>query len=470
MRWRILLLVLTVVAATVVTNAQYQRLTFEERPMGRDSLEIREGIVSQRAQRIKYKRNGKTIAIIELSEPVMVSQADEPYRWGFYQFPALSKSKDGTFIVKWSMKEDSYTAYGKEGRGKNSMKSRNNGRTWTDYHDEYRDEFLTYNLKRKNGDILVFRGKSSVDVSKLSGFPKPVATKQSYGTSYEFYPVDKLPSELQGPSVYYQTATTGKGITKLSKVIETGNHHFANSNMMSVTWWGDTKELPDGSILTCTYNNFYKDNGGKILPSAITFYRSVDNGATWVYQSHIPYQPDLEADPKGDQREVFGFTEPAIEVLDNGDIICVMRSSEQNNLGPLYESISWDKGKTWSKPQPVSPNGVQPRLLKLKNGVLVLASGRPGVQVRFSLDGSGREWTNPIDMLPFMNANGTYTRDVSCGYASLLESGKDSFYMVYSDFTTKNNEGEVRKCIWLREIKVKSMQSIDYPSNRVKLS
>lgn len=54
------------------------------------------------------------------------------------------------------------------------------------------------------------------------------------------------------------------------------------------------------------------------------------------------------------------------------------------------------------KPEPFTPNGVKPCLMTLGNGVVVLSSGHPGVQVRFNLDGKGHSWIDPIDMIPFM--------------------------------------------------------------------
>ena len=123
----------------------------------------------------------------------------------------------------------------------------------------------------------------------------------------------------------------------------------------------------------------------------------------------------------------------------------------------MYRSFSYNYGKTWTKPKPFAPNGVLPWLKLLNNGVLVLFSGRPGVQIRFSIDGKGKKWTTPIEMLPYMNVDGTYTRDVSCGYTSILGVDDNTFYMVYSDFMTKNENGENRKAIMFRKIEVKKI-------------
>ena len=65
-------------------------------------------------------------------------------------------------------------------------------------------------------------------------------------------------------------------------------------------------------------------------------------------------------------------------------------------------------------------------------------------------------WTEPIEMFPFLDENGKYSTDVyhgvSCGYAELLIVNDNTFYIVYSDFNTRNENGEKRKSIFFRKI------------------
>ena len=93
-------------------------------------LSVREGRISGRKQRIKIKKNGKTVAVINLSKPELVAQTDREEKWGFFQFPNIGKSKDGTLVVSWHMREDSHNAYGKPGRQYTPMMSKDNGKTW----------------------------------------------------------------------------------------------------------------------------------------------------------------------------------------------------------------------------------------------------------------------------------------------------------------------------------------------------
>ena len=124
----------------------------------------------------------------------------------------------------------------------------------------------------------------------------------------------------------------------------------------------------------------------------------------------------------------------------------------------MYKTVSKDGGVNWTAPVVFAPNGVNPNLLLLNNGTLCVASGRPGLQLRFNIDGDGEFWTEPIEMMPFMDANGNYIRDASvrytCGYFSYLIYDDNSFYIVYSDFKKKDSNGEERKAIMFRKVEV----------------
>ena len=115
----------------------------------------------------------------------------------------------------------------------------------------------------------------------------------------------------------------------------------------------------------------------------------------------------------------------------------------------MYASWSKDMGKTWSKPKVITPNGVLPKLLKLENGILVLSSGRPGVQLRFSKD--GKKWSEPFDLVPLTEKD---PHKDTCGYTSLLTTGPNRFIIAYSHFKHVTDEGLVRKAIMIREVRV----------------
>ena len=219
---------------------------------------------------------------------------------------------------------------------------------------------------------------------------------------------------------------------------------------MPVVWWGNIKELSDKSLIAGIYPGYYLNSRGEVLTSATSFYISKDKGRNWNILGKIPFQEDGEVESFTFSNTDKEMSEPTFEVLKDGTLLCVMRTW---GVFPMYKSFS-KNGIEWSKPEYFTPNGVMPELSLLDNGVLVLASGRPGIQIRFSVDGDGRTWTLPIDMIPFMNGESDYDIYVSCGYPSLLKKSFNSFYIVYSDFTTKDNEGNIRKSIILREVEI----------------
>lgn len=442
-------------ASTLLYNASAQsRVIWEEKHKDTTGFIIQEGLVSQHKQRIVYKRDGKKRAVVVLDEPIVVSQAEKEYEWGYYQFPSICRTTEGYIIVRWQMKEDSYKAYGKDGIGKSKMVSRSGGKKWEEYDINYNYGYYSYALKKRNGDIIDIINRPQQKVDELIIRLKPEALIDNYGLNYEFYRIKDLPKELRGPSVYYLKANCDVGEMFNSMITDSLGYRCANNGIMSPSWWGRTLELDDNMLLSCTYNVYYPDSNGKILPSGVTFYESTDNGRTWFFRSTIPYQPDEVTDSLWSQRNVVGFSEPTISRVNKDLIICIMRSTEQNMITPLYKSFSTDGGKTWSTPEAFTPNGVCPQLLKLGNGVLVMTSGRPGIQLRFSLDGEGHVWSDPIDMMPFMKEDGNYEKDVTCGYTSLLPINKNTFLLVYSDFLRKNDLGDIRKTILLRKIRI----------------
>ena len=135
----------------------------------------------------------------------------------------------------------------------------------------------------------------------------------------------------------------------------------------------------------------------------------------------MPYDPKIGGP---------GFNETCLVILPNSDLLAVMRTSSG---GPLYQSRSADKGRSWSDPVPVGVNGVYPWLVQMSNGVLALGYGRVrgpsaraspswGNEVIFSLDG-GRSWTNKT----------TIFDGPSTGYPSMIELKPGELLYVYDE-------------------------------------
>ena len=409
------------------------------------NLVIKEGLLSTKDETVNVVRDEKVIATIKLSKPKIIAQAEKKETWGFFQFPLIYRDNTGRLIVEWHMNEDSYTAYGK---GESCyLMSNDEGETW----EPVKDIPLTRARRRleySNGDFFQERTPPSRDINLYSDFPQPINRKPIKG--YLFYYEKDLPEELRGAYFTYWNSQSNKQTFIHASLDDPSLLRYSINGNMAVVWWGDIKEMSDGSLIAGVYGGYYKDSCDIVLNSAISFYKSIDGGFHWDALSRILYR-----DENGNESIPFdgrdGFCEPEIEVLKDGTILCVMRSG---NTTPMYKAYSKDGGVHWSIPEPFTSNGVMPQMISLENGVLVLASGRPGIQLRFCLDGDGKKWTKPIEMMPFKDENGVMIVWGTCGYPSLLKIDNNSFYLVYSDFLTKNSKGEYRKSIMFRKIEV----------------
>lgn len=407
------------------------------------NLEIHEGYVSQKDETVLVKQGRKTIAKVHLGEPVVVAQAEQEEKWGYYQFPNIGKADDGTLIVQWQMQDDSHLSYGKKtDRKYKPQMSKDNGKTWIPMDKSYSIYRRDNNVYLKNGGYIEVKTQQAKDVRSYNDFPKAVFSENNY----KYYDIERLPKELQGVYINYRDKNNRWEIIH-AKLYDPGALRYAIDDQMPIVWWGNIRQLADSSLVAGIYPSYYVDHKGSLLKGGISFYTSKDNGRFWTITGKISYAPDEIVMKRGNGE----YYEPAFEILPDSTFICVMRTGAKS---PMCCSYSTDKGRTWTQPKPFTPNGVKPQLLLLGNGVLVLTSGRPGVQLRFNIDGKGRKWTEPIDMVPIISSLGLIPSDVSCGYTSMVETGKNTFMLVYSDFTAKDKNGRMRKAILCRKITV----------------
>jgi len=409
-----------------------------------------DGIPVYKAASINYARNDGPALAIKFEEPVTVGVASKPEKWGYFQFPNVRRKLDGSIQVKWNMTIDAIEAYGIDNSG--TASSADGGKTWKAQEKEE----ATGGILLPNGDRIEIVTPKPIKVEDLK-LPKPVGTGiENYRKSgFTFYRLHDLPDSRQG--VYMKRMKKGETEWKPEKaaLFDPDAARYSLAGLVPVVWWGDLRIASDGSLIAGIYPGFLIGKDGVTDPkTAVFFYRSTDNGHSWEIQGRIPYQGDPASDPESAKRS--GFSEPAFEILKDGTFLCVMRTTDGVGNGPMYASYSKDMGKTWTKPNAITAAGVMPKLLQLENGVVVMASGRPGVQLRFSTN--GKEWSDAFEMMPFttdLPSEMTWQGAVSCGYTELLSTGPNNFLIVFSDFKYKTAEGELRKAIKVREVTVK---------------
>jgi hypothetical protein len=394
---------------------------------------------------VKLRPPGQPALEVRLSEPAVVAVATRPEKWGFFQFPTLARWTDGTVAASWAMAADSIVSYGTSASG--DAISKDGGKTWT----RLTGEKAISGFLLPNGDRLQVVTPRAIKTSELR-LPSPVgAANDTYGkVKQPLYRHSELPPEVQGVCQSRLAKGSSRWVPERAALDDPQALRYSLNGLFPIVWWGDMHIASDGAVIAGIYPGFrVREDGSADPKDGVFFYRSTDAGHAWDIQGRIPYQPDLAADPKG--AECMGFTEPAFEILADGDFLCVVRTADGLGNGPMYSSRSGDGGRVWSRPDVMAQSGVLPRLLRLTNGIVVLSSGRPGVQLRFCADGRGKTWTQPIELMPYIDENDT----VSCGYTSLLAMGPDRFLIIYSDFKYKNAAGEIRKAIKVREVFVR---------------
>ncbi|MEA2525658.1 MAG: hypothetical protein QOF73_2885, partial [Thermomicrobiales bacterium] len=168
---------------------------------------------------------------------------------------------------------------------------------------------------------------------------------------------------------------------------------------------------PDGSLLATMYGQFEGDIRFRCI-----LIRSLDDGATWDYVSTIAYDPTIGKE---------GYGEPVMARVKDGSLLAVMRTG---GFDPIYQTRSLDDGRTWDVPANLGILSVDPDLCLMSNGVLACSFGRPTVQLMFSLDGSGYEWTAPQTIYSGPRVNG---KENSTCYTGLRQIADGRLLLVY---------------------------------------
>lgn len=177
-------------------------------------------------------------------------------------------------------------------------------------------------------------------------------------------------------------------------------------------------ELRDGTILWAG-NRFDDVNGG------IEFVKLNPNNGETEFVGKITV----------DDKEVF-LNEPNVIELPDGKLLCHIRA-ENDTMFTTYQSVSHDKGKTWTKPEMLLEidGGAPPHLRMLSSGILISAYGRRkqpyGIMVMVSRD-NGETWEK--DLRLYEN-----TASDDLGYPSTIELSDGTLLTV---FYARNSEEE----------------------------
>ena len=180
----------------------------------------------------------------------------------------------------------------------------------------------------------------------------------------------------------------------------------------------------------------YSRKKGEKVYSAVIL-ASGDNGYTWRYFSTVAAADPTLVGQKGYE----GPCEMTMVQLSDGELMAVFRvgSGRKWNLNRAY---SRDGGRTWSKPDVLPAYSVEPQVIRLKNGALALATGRPGIQLWLSGDARATSWKD-IDIVAYHNQSVTdpsfriassgneFTKWQTTSYTGLVEVAPNRLLLVY---------------------------------------
>ena len=400
----------------------------------------------------KHVLSREWTAIIESPVMVALSEVGEK-RWGWYQFPALSELPDGDIICIFSHQQDAVSGYGKRPK---CYVSGDGGNSWDKAKENY-DKMLALPhgtiSKVKNGEFLCVPPVQALDVnSEKDKLPEP-AGKFTF-KSHLLYRVAECPSavrkyivELDGWrwSSDNKTWAAEKVFYDERRALAWASIWENKQKIKIPRTWFEHRLLKLGEeLLYADYRQVFEEPDGYIPKNdVVSLMVSTDNGHRFSKRGTIAL----------DRTGEVSFSEPCLSATKDGHLVCAMRRQKGNwkSMMPMAISFSSNRGRTWEIPKSFDHLGVFPTLVLLDNGVLVLAYGRPGVHLIFSLDGTGREWTEPITLRQGDNEK-WLTK--TCGYTSIVTLSDNEFLIAYSDFEHKDEKGQVYKAILVGRVKL----------------
>jgi hypothetical protein len=337
---------------------------------------------------------------VGVSKPFLIARSDKPMGWGFVSHPYLWMLESNTAFLTYSVVGDIHEGNPGVAAADWPAYSRDAGQTWQFGDPRTWGSYTSpFALSAKKGDTIIF---SPGFTFGMVTYPDGSATAHRYDSRKH---IDEDPNIIvsegvwsDGKAWYGPRPVTFR--TEFPAIVVHSSPHGVL--------------LPDGSVL-CHTSVRAAPNAKK---THCLLFRSTDRGQTFEQYSVIAAPEDT---PWGDE----GGGESAMLRLPDGKLLCVMRTGTTADpwrfADDMLQCESTDDGKTWTRKR-LRRAGVCPKLLRMSNGILVCAYGRPGNYVMFSLD-EGKTWVRPTAL----TANDAKTS----GYIGLAEVAPGRLLVTY---------------------------------------
>lgn len=260
-------------------------------------------------------------------------------------------------------------------------------------------------------------GKSGVIVTSFNNtveFQRSVAPNDTYRTGY----LDKITAEQETDAIGAEFRISFDNCTTFGKIYKS-----------PITSPHGPVELKDGKILWV----------GRVFSDNDTF---VENkSGVLCYEMHT--DGIMEKIGTIQCEKELNLCEPHMIECDDGKLLCHLRSDSQFTL---YQTESYDKGKTWSVPKRLleDKGGAPAHLLQAKDGTIISVYGYRefpfGIKMIYSTD-NGESWSEPKTI---------YTNEVSgdLGYPATIQLDDLSFLTVFYAHPDSNSPAVIYQQKW----------------------
>lgn len=434
-----------------------------------------------------------SIEIIKSPKKLVFSAPITPAtrKWGVYCIPRLWKLPSGRLVVRFNGEVDCADIDNMQAAPNLYFYSDDNGKTWIEDKNGFEnyDMFVLQGnarpyLELSDGTTIAIRDKRNFEpLPEIPSTKKFIFPNKS--SVVETYFEKDIPAECMGMDlVTYEKGSLTPALTPVlfdfpereifveTEALADGGvykpiekyvklHHWRNPYISSLT------ELPDGRICGCV-NGQHPDVSDRYCP-VVYLVASEDKGTSWYVVSAIAKGTDVPYGYSGDGGEL------SLNITEEGVLVCAMRmdvSINPNNEIPIcdtYFTYSEDLGKTWAKPYPIAESSITPQLISLKNNILVLLYGRPGVHMKYSTD-SGKTWSDSTPIigktLTESRAEGLTDYESKYGkmdsYANVFAEklADDTFIVLFNDMKYDEGDGEKHRAGFVQKITIKRNSSV----------
>ena len=403
---------------------------------------------------------------VGISDPSLIVQgAIGDQAWGHYQFPTLTRARDGGILASWSYGNDSMEGGSHEGGKKPPYISYDEGQTW---QHAGTDRVPEPKWKMPDGKYFcgfVSRGGHAMSEEWWGRYRHYAEWDNAWESGFRMYFAEDL--EKNDDTVV--KATIYDPITGETEVYEPvinwpnapivcypGFRIYPMTQMFALSNSGIFQH--DGVLYICLYFNGFHSfakNREEAVDSHCKYYsiyvfRSRDNARTWDQISQIPTTDEYVTE----DRSFEGFCEPMMSRMPDGSFVMLLRTG---NVSPSYLTRSEDGCRTWSAPVRFDDCGVFPQIITLGCGVTLAGYGRPVLKLRVTEDRSGLVWEEPKE-IELVNAGWKqYLEDhidASCFYTNFLPLDDYNALWIYTEFWHPDGNGNRAKAVLVRKITV----------------